>query len=237
MKVCVLRFMQSAAALVVILLLTMSGARAATLLTNGSFELPVAPVGSFTTIPVGSSLLTGWSVIGPAGTAVSPVNGTFSQSGVSFPAQDGVQWLDLTGNGSNSTEGVSQSVGTTTGNLYQVSYFVGNTTGGGIFGTSSTVNVQVNGAQTFSDSNSTVSPTTQNWAQFTHTFVATGASTTLAFINGDPAGDNNNGLDNVVLLDLGPVVGAVPEPETYALMLGGLALLGFTSRRRKQRLV
>lgn len=26
---------------------------------------------------------------------------------------------------------------------------------------------------------------------------------------------------------------AVPEPETYALMLGGLALMGFVARRRK----
>jgi len=40
---------------------------------------------------------------------------------------------------------------------------------------------------------------------------------------------------NVVLLDLGPVVGAVPEPETYAMLLGGRGLLGFVARRRKQQ--
>lgn len=28
---------------------------------------------------------------------------------------------------------------------------------------------------------------------------------------------------------------AVPEPETYAMMLGGLGMLGFLARRRKQR--
>jgi hypothetical protein len=35
----------------------------------------------------------------------------------------------------------------------------------------------------------------------------------------------------------GSVVAAVPEPETYAMMLAGLGLLGFTARRRKQNLV
>jgi probable HAF family extracellular repeat protein len=32
-----------------------------------------------------------------------------------------------------------------------------------------------------------------------------------------------------------PITGAVPEPETYAMMLAGLGLLGFMARRRKQK--
>src|ERR1700731_3718462 len=123
---------------------------------NGSFETPTVPSGGFTDFAVGSALLTGWTVTGPANTNVSIVSGTFTQNGVSFPAQDGAQWLDLTGDGSNSTEGVAQGVATVVGDRYQLSYFVGNTTGGGIFGTTSTVNVTLNGAQTFSDTNSTV---------------------------------------------------------------------------------
>ncbi len=33
----------------------------------------------------------------------------------------------------------------------------------------------------------------------------------------------------------GALIAPIPEPETYALMLGGLAALGWMGRRRKQR--
>ena len=115
------------------------------IITNGDFEAPLVPAGSFTSFTVGSGSLTGWNVVGPSGQAVSIVSGTFSQNAVSFPAENGSQWLDLTGFNNNSTEGVSQSFTTTSGDIYQLSFLVGNTTGGGIFGSTSTVNVQLNG--------------------------------------------------------------------------------------------
>lgn len=48
---------------------------------------------------------------------------------------------------------------------------------------------------------------------------------------------NFQGFDNVtfgsaVALEP-PSVAAIPEPETYALMLAGLGLVGFMARRRK----
>jgi len=33
-----------------------------------------------------------------------------------------------------------------------------------------------------------------------------------------------------------PIPGVIPEPETYAMLLAGLGLLGFVARRRKQKL-
>ena len=137
------------------------------------------------------------------------------------------QWLDLTGDGSNTTEGVSQVVSTTPGTPYALSFYIGNTTGGGIFGTTSTVDVSVNGSQT-AFTNSQVNTTGLTWQQFTDSFVATGTSTTLLFQNGDPGNDNSNGLDNIVLT---AGVAHVPEPATLSLFCLGLA--GIFMRRRK----
>lgn len=220
---------------VVILLLAASSSIASAQVTNGSFEssTPLAPVGNFTLFAPGSTGITGWTVVGP-GANVGIVSTTFVQNGVAFVAEDGAQWLDLTGLNSNATEGVNQTVSTIAGHTYLLSYFVGNTTGGGIFGTTSTVNISITGVAPFSDTNSTVSPTSQNWQQFMHTFVATGTSTTLTFTNGDPSSDNDNGLDNVSLMDQG-IVGAVPEPMSAALVVSGLLGLGLLSRRRRSK--
>ena len=41
---------------------------------------------------------------------------------------------------------------------------------------------------------------------------------------------NNNKMGSLISL---PVVSPVPEPETYAMLLAGLGLIGFTARRRR----
>jgi hypothetical protein len=197
----------------------------ANLITNSSFETPVVPVGIFTNFLSGSTGITGWTVVGPEASVVST---SFTSFGILFPAEDGSQWLDLTGDGSNAVEGVQQAVATSPGTRYTLSFWVGNVFNpGGIYGTTSTVNVRlggISGTLLGAFTNSSTTTGTQTWQQFTTSFTATGSSTTLDFINGDPRTDNTNGLDNVVLLASGKSV--VPEPATLSLLMVGIIGLG-----------
>jgi hypothetical protein len=201
------------------------------LITNSSFETPTVAAGGFTNYATGSSSITGWTVTGPGTTGVSIVSGSFSQGGVIFEAKDGSQWLDLTGDGSNSTEGIQQAVATTSGANYILTFDVGNTTGGGIFGTTSTVGLDINGTQVNSYENSNADTTGLNWEQFTYSFMATGASTTIGFVNLDPSSDNSNGLD-LVDLEAG-TASTVPEPATVGLV--GLAMAAVALKKRQAR--
>ena len=93
-------------ALVAFLSLIASSA-SANLITNGSFETPVVPNGGFTNFPAGSNAITGWTVVG-VDSAVTNTN--FTQSGIHFQAQDGIQFIDLAGITSNSNTSGSRKL-------------------------------------------------------------------------------------------------------------------------------
>ena len=203
----------------------------ADLITNGSFETPLVPVGGFTNFGSGSTLITGWTVVGPQASIVST---NYTAGCCTFPAQDGNQWLDLTGDLSNSLEGVEQSIATTAGNEYTVTFWVGNVDDPtGIFGTTSTVQFLVDGSLFDTVTNST-NRTTLSWEQFTETFKASGSTTLIEFLNADPRGDNSNGLDNVSVVEEGGTGGppAVPEPASLSLLGIAIAGLGLFRRRK-----
>ena len=87
---------------------------------------------------------------------------------------------------------------------YTLTFFVGNVSDpGGIFGTTSTVNVLVNGVQVFTATNSISSKKAkfeQVWKKFKTTITASSSTTAIAFMNGDPSNDTLNGLDEVRLV-------------------------------------
>jgi hypothetical protein len=201
------------------------------LVTNPSFETPVVTAGSFQNFSTGSTGITGWTVTGPADTAVSIISTTFAQYGVTFEAENGNQWVDLTGDGSNSTEGIMQLVATTPGTNYALTFYIGNTTGGGIFGTTSTGALYINGTEVNTYENSNADSTGLNWEQFTYGFTASGASTTIGFVNLDPSTDNSNGLDMVDLEVGAPAT--VPEPASIWLVGAALVVMAFLIGRKR----
>jgi len=161
---------------------------------NGSFEMPVAPNGSYLSFDTGSHFR-GWKVVGDAGN-VSLIGSGFSYC-VALPAAKGAQFLDLTGT-SNSATGVQTQVKTQPGSTYVLTFYVGNIVGGGNCGTTSTVNLEIDGVPVagFTNKGGTHSDKIV-WKKFSAEFVAQHSTTTIAFMNGDSPNDTANGLDGV----------------------------------------
>lgn len=171
---------------------------AGNLVKNGSFEKPAVPDGGGMFFSPGDHF-SGWTVVGDSGN-VGVDSGDVVFCNHSFPAKKGKQWLDLTGNtDSGSATGVQRTIATIPGSTYLLSFFIGNVVDtGGICGTSSTVNVVIDGVPLASfTSKAGKGSSSQVWKKFSTEFVAENAQTAIAFINGDPAGDFDNGLDGV----------------------------------------
>ncbi len=99
---------------------------AANLIVNGSFETPPLLSSTYVNHAVGASTLTGWQIVGPPFESLSQVRSDFAGNvGYSMPAQDGDVWLDLAGFVSNSPTGIMQTVATTPGATYDLSFWVG----------------------------------------------------------------------------------------------------------------
>ena len=185
------------AVLIALLLLLPGGSTGSSsgpnLIRDGGFELPKVEVGTYDLFSAGQRF-SAWKVVGKGN--VAPISGKYVSEDLTFPAQSGRQWLDLTGV-TNSREGVQQTIHTTTGTTYTLRFAVGNQDHPhGIYGVKSTIDVFIDGrpflvATNHIDNGSKV----QVWEFFTHQFTAASDKTTLRFMNGDGPNDNTNGLD------------------------------------------
>jgi hypothetical protein len=166
------------------------------LVTNKSFEKPVVPDGTYQSFNTGDAFK-GWKVIGAPGN-VAIVNDDFTYCAHTFPAASGAQLVDLTGT-TNTATGLQQAVTTTPGSTYTLTFFVGNVYDAtGNCGTTSTVNVIIDGTPVVSFTNKDgKNSTALVWRKFSTDFVAKNAKTIIALINGDPPEDTANGLDAV----------------------------------------
>ena len=200
----------------------------ANLLVNGSFESGafVNQGNDTMSLAAGSGAITGWTVV----TDTTAWIGATNPFGLT--ANDGSFFLDLTNYQAGAPfAGVSQTVATTPGATYTLSFDLGSST---FWGRPDALVVSAAGTSaTFASGVASATTPNNDWTREFFQFVATSASTTVT-LQGS-AGFNYIGLDNVSLdlsADAPPPVTAVPEPHTWALMLAGLATLGFMRRRR-----
>ena len=208
-------------------------ASADSLITNGSFEQGSFTGGSFgyplaqQIIGPDSTTLPGWTVTGELAWIAS------GQAGITVIA--GTYALDLTGfcdlHCGTPYGGVQQTVLTTPGTTYTLSFLAGNYP----YNTNQPTIVVNIGGNSYSFTLPSTTSASGVWDSETITFIATTASTLIAFSgSGSPEGGSTSylGLDNVSLSD---PPSPVPLPATLPLFATGLAGLGLLGWRRKKK--
>lgn len=212
-----------------------AGQAMADLITNGSFEDPVLAAGTALDVLGGDSTsIPGWTVLGINVLLIQttytdpPV---FNSGIVQYNAQDGLNSVDLTGGGnSGPTDGIQQTVATTPGQTYDLSFYVGRTQSdnGNVHNQGpATADLSINGGASVGFTNANAVPAGYvGWEGFSVLLTAPTSSTTITFMNGNPEGPTETdfaGLDNVSMV-------ATPEPSSILLM--GLGALAAVARRR-----
>lgn len=204
--------------------LTAGISQAQNLIANGSFEqgslVPDFEPNLMLLRP-GATNISEWTIVGAAGSSIAWVG----KDNLAFPAQYGDRFLDLTGIVINPIgQGVAQTISTVAGSQYTLSFDIGNSTLPDYGAISSVTAIAGNTTQLFTHAGN---DGTNSWHHYSMDFIATDSQTNISLLSA--ASRNYIGLDNV------SVMAAVPEPETYAMLLTGLGLLGFTLLRRKSQ--
>ena len=140
------------------------------------------------------------------------------------------QLVNITSDESLEISGGQASLDSTDGTFSQASFSL---VGGSLTSLIFNVDATANGSISFADGSGTVgtfalSRNGQNF--FTLTGITGGF---LSFTTFNSQGQETDLVADIKQIRLAGAVTAVPEPETYALMMAGLAALGFVSRRRR----
>ena len=180
------------------------------LVNDGSFEAFQLNSGSWTIVTSNSS---SWS-FGNAGYEI--------RNNVAGAAQDGNIFVELD---TTRNSWISQSFSTVAGQNYDLSFWYAPRVG--VPSDSNGIDVSWNNSTVLSVTGNGNSSTA--WTKQTYQLVGTGGTDKLTFAAAGYSNSLGGSIDNVSL------TAAVPEPETYAMLLAGLGLMGAIARRRKAR--
>lgn len=194
------------------------GCAQANLLVNGGFETPAFADNSGHYVHLTGTDLTGW-------TTFSTFAGTVLFNTLYDPVAEGNQAVQIEVPG----DSISQSFATIIGAHYALSFdlsaftiYGGPGRGGALCPCTSILDVGVGPAS------GSFGSTSAGYVTQTLNFTADAVTTTLTFTNpSDPPGIGNYPhIDNVSVVQ-------VAEPESYAMLLAGLGVLGFAIRRNR----
>jgi hypothetical protein len=198
----------------------------ANLLTNGSFEMgTLVNDGNETqTFSAGPTAIIGWTAVG------RQVSWIEAGNPFGITAEDGSRFLDLTAYNTGAPfGGVTQTIATTIGNQYDLSFFLGSYTS--VWG-GPPVSILASAGGTSGTFTDSAATTASTWVPFSLLFTATSTSSAITLTGA--AGLEYIGLDNVDVELVGSGPSGAPEPGTYALTALGLgALAAIIGRSRK----
>jgi PEP-CTERM motif len=201
----------AATALLAAAFATAGGAQAAgNLVVNGSFEAQAQANGSWNVY----NTLPGWTTVSGSGIEL--------RNGVAGNAFDGNNYVELD---AYSNSAMAQTVATTAGAFYTLSFEY--SARGGVAASSNPIDVFWNGSLLGSAALNGIGQSGNVWHQYSFIVQGTG-SDTLRFAAGGVSDSLGGSLDAVSIT-------AVPEPSTYLMMFGGLLLIGFSLRSRRNK--
>jgi choice-of-anchor C domain-containing protein len=194
----------AALAIVASIWLLVSAALAFDGLSNGSFETGAFSGAPYDPLNAGATNLTGWTI----------ESGSVDWIGSYWQAADGARSIDLSGNGPGA---ISQTLATTIGNTYVVTFFLSGNPEGAPAAKTLTVGASGADAKSFTFDIGVAGNTRSDmkWAAQEYSFVATNSSAVLTFTSTTP-GDTGPALDNIKVAESVPPSPSVAPSASVA---------------------